>query len=129
MYIVAITIFSLCCADYVDLIIYFGLDGNGYDRLTRNLGQRNLNIHCGSGIEDVQISWYYQNQTEVSYTDEYLRQGSNTDGISILQIGNRRGVDYCDAGVYVCKATLVTEEGVKITQSRTFTLRVQSKET
>lgn len=114
--------------DFVELIVRFGPGGNGFDRVVRRLGQRNLEVHCGSGINDVQLSWFFSNQTEVSYTDRYLRQGKNEDGISLLQIGNGRPINSCDAGVYTCKAELVLGSGAGIQQSyRNFTLLVGCK--
>lgn len=117
---------TLLTTDYVELIIDFGINGNGFDRITRRLGQQNLNVHCGSGIDDAMISWIYPDETQVSYTDPYLRQGTLSDGTSVLQIGNGRGIDYCDAGVYVCKAVLDTGDA-EIVQTRNFTLRVECK--
>ena len=121
---------TLCtCAkyviDYVELIIVFGFNGNGLDRFVR-FRPRAMDVYCGSGISDVELAWFYPNQTEVSYTDASLRQGSNADGAAILQFGSRRVTSYCDAGVYICKATLTTNT-TSISQSRNFTLQIGSE--
>ena len=117
-----------CVADYVQLITYFGLNGNGLDRITRRLGQRNLNVQCGSGTQGVTITWLHSNGTAVSTSDKYLRQGKNADGIVLLQIAIGRGIDYCDAGVYICKAVLPMEgQGTEVVQTRNLSVRVESK--
>lgn len=116
----------LCVIDYVELIVVFGPNGNGLDRFVKIFHQQALSVYCGSGILDVELAWFYPNQTEVSYTDRSLLQGRDADGTAILHFGTRRVVSYCDAGVYVCKATLTTNS-TTISQSRNFTLQIQSE--
>lgn len=100
----------------------FGPAGNGIDRAVRNVGQR-LMVYCGSGINDVQLSWFFPNQTEVPTNGLGVRQGMNSSGTSILNVGVGRVIGYCDAGVYTCKANLTTNTN-QVTQSRNFTLLV-----
>ncbi len=52
--------------DYVELIIRFGLLGNGLDREVRPFGRvGNLEVHCGSGTNGVELAWFHENLTEV----------------------------------------------------------------
>jgi hypothetical protein len=93
----------------------------------RNVGQRGQAVHCGSGIRGVQLSWFFPNQTEVPSNGVGVRQGTNVAGTAILNIGFRRGVDYCDAGVYTCRALLATNTSSQDSQNRSFTLLVGSE--
>ncbi len=58
--------------DYVELIVAFGPFGNGLDRAVRAFGRvGNFEVHCRSGIDEVELSWFHENLTEVNQM--YLR--------------------------------------------------------
>lgn len=80
-------------------------------------------VHCGTGTIDVMINWYFSNGSQIGSTDTNVRQAMSHEGMVILQLANGRSMDYCDAGVYTCRA--VSTSGV--VQERTFTLRVNSE--
>ena len=112
----------------MELIVRFGPNGNGRDRVVRRLDRRNLNVHCGSGISDVQLTWFFSNGTEVPYSDRDVRQGTNNNEMptSILQIGASRTFQYCDAGTYTCRAVWSINNTI-IEQNRSFILLIGSK--
>ena len=119
-------VLQLCLylTDYTPFIIYFGINGNGLDRAMRNLNSEgDIAIHCATGTLNVVIGWYFSNGSQIGSTNRNLRQARSTNGTAILQIANGRSVDYCDAGVYTCRA--VSTSGV--VQERNFMLRVNSK--
>ena len=109
--------------DFIPLIIYFGINGDGFDRATRQLdSEEDISIHCDTGISNVTTNWYFSNGTLVGTTDRNIRQASYPNGTTVLQIANDRAVDYCDAGVYTCQAVSSTGE----VQERSFNLRINS---
>ena len=111
------------CVDFIPFIIYFGINGNGFDRATRQLdSEGGISIHCDTGISNVTTNWYFSNGTLVGTTNRNIRQASYPNGTTVLQIANGRAVDYCDAGVYTCLAVSSTGE----VQERSFNLRINS---
>ena len=109
--------------DFIPFIIYFGINGNGFDRATKQLeSEGDISIHCDTGISNVTTNWFFSNGTLVGTTDRNIRQASYPNGTTVLQIANDRAVDYCDAGVYTCQA-VSSMGGV---QERSFNLRINS---
>ena len=112
-----------CLVDFTPFIIYFGINGDGLDRVTRQLNSMEvISIHCDTGISGVTTNWFFSNGTQLGTTDRNIRQASYPNGTTVLQIANGRALDYCDAGVYTCQA--VSSNGQ--IQRRNFELRVNS---
>ena len=111
------------CLDFIPLIIYFGINGDGLDRATKQLdSEEDISIHCDTGISNVTTNWFFSNGTLVGTTDRNVRQASYPNGTTVLQIANNRPLDYCDAGVYTCRAVSSTDE----VQERSFKLLINS---
>ena len=111
------------CLDFTPFIIYFGINGNGLDRATKQLdSEEDISIHCDAGLSNVTTNWYFSNGTQVGTTDRNIRQASYPNGTTVLQIANGRALDYCDAGVYTCLAVSSTGE----VQERDFKLLIDS---
>ena len=109
--------------DFIPFIIYFGINGDGFDRATKQLdSEGDISIHCDTGISNVTTNWYFSNGTLIGTTNRNIRQASYPNGTTVLQIANDRAVDYCDAGVYTCQAVSSTGE----VQERSFNLRINS---
>ena len=110
--------------DFTPFIVHFGINGDGFDRATKQLNsEEDISIHCDTGISGVSINWFFSNGTLIGTTDRNVRQASFPNGTTLLQIANGRALDYCDAGVYTCRAVSSTGE----IQERNFRLRVNSK--
>ena len=109
--------------DYTPFIIQFGINGDGLDKATMKLtSEGGITVHCDTGISNVTINWVFSNGSLIGSTDRNIRQAKYRNGTTILQIARGRSLDYCDAGVYTCRA--VGSSG--LVQERQFTLRVNS---
>ena len=109
--------------DFTPFIVYFGINGDGLDRATRQLNSmEDISIHCDTGVSGVTTNWFFSNGTQVGTSNRNICQASYDNGTTVLQIANSRPLDYCDAGVYTCQA--VSSNGQ--IQRRSFELRVNS---
>ncbi len=113
----------MCIVDFTELIVHFGPQGNGEDHIVMSSSQKNLEIHCGSGIYNATMRWLFSNGSLVSSNDRQFRQVTIPPNEAILQIGSGRLLEYCDAGVYICEAAAFLN-GAKVTQRRNFTLLI-----
>ena len=110
--------------DYTPFIINFGIDGDGLEKATKQLGSEgDISVHCDAGISNVSIDWFFSNGTRVGSQDRDIRQAKYNNGTTVLQIASRRSVGYCDGGVYTCRAVSSSGE----IQERRFILRVNSE--
>lgn len=109
--------------DFTPFIVYFGINGDGLDRATKQLdSEEDISIHCDTGISNVTTNWFFSDGTLVGTTDQNVRQANYPNGTTVLQIANGRPLDYCDAGVYTCQAVSSTGE----VQERDFKLVINS---
>ena len=117
--------YTLCVSwiDFTELIIRFGPNQNGKDRFVVSTIQTDLEVYCGSGMENISLNWLYPNLTLVSSINYQFRQIKYPNDRNVVLHIARRNVEYCDAGVYVCEAKGMVN-GKQITQRRNFTLLV-----
>ena len=111
----------ICSLGNEPIISSFGVDGS--DTVIRYTYQRNVMVHCGTGRQNVQITWLFQNGTEVGITDRNLREGHYANGTTVLQIAASRSLNPCDGGVYTCVANETISGRI---QKRNFTLYIGS---
>ncbi len=119
-------------SDYVILFITgaepiinrFGLNGDNLDRLIRSIFQNNLNIHCGSSRNNVQIDWLAPDGEKIGSSDRNRRVGRFSNGTAVLQIAAFRRLTSCDGGIYMCVATV---PGTQEMMQKAFTLFIGCK--
>ena len=80
-------------------------------------------MHCGAGVADVSIGWYYSNGSRIGTPRRDFREGHFQNGTAVLDIGQERRLLLCDAGVYMCIANSSTG-GAHV---RNFTLIISSE--
>ena len=86
------------------IIIGFGINGNGIDKVTKRDYQNGIQVHC-TVSNDPSITttdWFFANGSKVGLVDSNFREGHYNNGTTVLQIGIDRQLTYCDGGNYTC---------------------------
>ena len=116
----------MCNVGQTDVIDFFGINGNDFDKITLYSFSSSINIFCGSSFPNAQLNWFYSNGTRVGVSNRHIREGHFKNGTIVLQIGNERRLTVCDADIYTCRANVTTSSGSQRGQQRTFKLTFNS---
>ena len=106
------------------LIIGFGINGNGIDKVTKQTYNSGFNVHCtvSSDPSITTTDWFFANGSKVGLSDLYFREGHFNNGTTVLQIGVDRSLTYCDGGNYTCIVNTTSGR----TEKRSFHLLIRS---
>ena len=107
------------------LIIGFGINGDGIDKVTKSRYNYGIHVHC-TVSNDPSITttdWFFANGSKVGLVDANFREGHYNNGTTVLQIGTSRRLAYCDGGNYTCVVNTTTGR----MQTRNFHLLIGSR--
>ena len=124
---IVICIPSCCnlCVAHDPLIIGFGINGNGIDKVTRSRYNYGIHVHCTVSKDPsiITTDWFFANGTKVGLVDVNFHEGHYINGTTVLHIGTGRRLTYCDGGNYTCVVNTTSGR----MQKRSFYLFIGSK--
>ena len=106
------------------LIIGFGINGNGIDKVTKQTYNSGIHIHCTISNDPsiTTTDWFFANGSKVGLSDLNFRERHYNNGTMVLQIGVGRSLTYCDGGNYTCIVNTTSGR----TEKRSFHLLIRS---
>jgi hypothetical protein len=106
------------------LIIGFGINGDGIDKVTKQTYNSGIHVHCtvSSDPSITATDWFFANGSKVGLSDLNFREGHYNNGTTVLQIGVGRALTYCDGGNYTCVVNTTSGR----TERRSFHLLIRS---
>ena len=106
------------------LIIGFGINGNGIDKVTKQTYNSGIHVHCtvSSDPSIITTDWFFANGSKIGLSDLNFREGHYNNGTTVLQIGVDRSLTYCDGGNYTCIVNTTSGR----TEKRSFHLLIRS---
>ena len=107
------------------LIIGFGINGDGIDKVTKYGYNYGIQVHCTVSKDPsiITTDWFFANGSKVGLVDANFREGHYNNGTTVLQIGSSRRLTYCDGGNYTCVVNTTSGR----MQKRSFHLLIGSK--
>ena len=118
------TLLATFIAVHDPLIIGFGINGNGIDKVIKRTYQYGIQVHCTVSNDPsvTTTDWFFANGSKVGLADSNFREGHYNNGTTVLQIGTDRYLSYCDGGNYTCVVNTTSGR----TEKRSFHLLINS---